>query len=441
MRDELNDIPRGAAAVRAAGAARLSALAEPEPWDEDWKRCAFQPAELTAFRPYGDGVRAEALPGRSAPGTEADPSNPEPVASGTELAESPALRLVFERGRLATLELSEAARASGVRVEGLDVLDAAAAERLARFAVDSPDRADARAWAELSHGARILVPAGVGLEAPIVVEFLEGGEGAFAAPRLFLELGRNARAGLRARFRSAGAGSDADCAVAGGVVAELAEGSRLDGAILQSFSDGTPAYLRLDAALGANAVIVWREFHLGSSRVRARSSVRLEGEGARADLEGAWVLAEGQVADLGTVQRHLAPGTASDALYKGVVAPGGRSAFRGLIEVAKAASKTDAYLANRNLLLGPGARADSLPALAIGTNDVRCTHGSTTGRVDPAQVHYLETRGIPSAEARRLVADGFAGEIADRVPESMRDLVAAALAERMARAAAGGVHA
>ncbi|HOX19225.1 MAG TPA: SufD family Fe-S cluster assembly protein, partial [Spirochaetales bacterium] len=281
------------------------------------------------------------------------------------------------------------------------MLDAAAAERLARFAVDSPDRADARAWAVLSHGARILVPAGIELGAPIVVEFLEGGEGAFAAPRLFLELGRNARAHLWARFGSDDAGSDLGCAVTGGIGAELAEGARLDCTLLQSFADSTPAYLRLDAALGANAELAWREFHLGSSRIRARSSVRLEGEGARADLEGAWVLAEGQVADLGTVQRHLAPGTASDALYKGVVAPGGRSAFRGLIEVAKDASKTDAYLANRNLLLGPGARADSLPALAIGTNDVRCTHGSTTGRVDPAQVHYLETRGIPSAEARR----------------------------------------
>jgi len=427
MRDELNDTRRGAAAIRAAGARRREALPEPEPWDEDWKRCPFQPAELAAFRPYGDGART------------ADPGGP--VATGTELDVKPSLRLVFERGRLAALELSEDARALGVRVEGFDELDADAAERLARLAGDSPDRADALAWSVLSHGARVRVPSGAAPEGPIVAEFREGGEGALAAPRLVLELGEGSRATVSVRFESDDAGAGAACAVTGGVVAELAPGARLEGALLQAFADGTLAYLRLDARLDAGAKLTWREFHLGASRVRARTSVRLEGEGATADLDGAWALAEGQGADLGTVQRHLAPSTSSDALYKGVVAPGARSAFRGLIEVAREASKTDAYLANRNLLLGPGARADSLPALAIGTNDVRCTHGSTTGRVDPAQVHYLETRGIPSAEARELVADGFAGEIADRVPEALRAPIATALAGRMARASAAGVHA
>ena len=98
--------------------------------------------------------------------------------------------------------------------------------------------------------------------------------------------------------------------------------------------------------------------------------------------------------DLRTVQRHRSPKATSRAVYKGAVAGGGRTIFQGLIEVAPGASGTDAYLTNRNLILGEGARSDSIPTLKIGNNDVKCSHGSTTGRLNAEELFYLESRGL-----------------------------------------------
>lgn len=92
--------------------------------------------------------------------------------------------------------------------------------------------------------------------------------------------------------------------------------------------------------------------------------------------------------------------TRSDLLYKGAVKDEARAVFSGLIKLERGAQKTDAYQANRNLLLSPTARVDSIPQLEIGANDVRCTHGSTTAPVDEVQLFYLQSRGLPRASPR-----------------------------------------
>src|SRR5206468_2387307 len=91
-------------------------------------------------------------------------------------------------------------------------------------------------------------------------------------------------------------------------------------------------------------------------------------------------------------------------------------------QVAEGAQRTDAYQANRNLLLSETARADSIPGLEILANDVRCTHGATIGTVDPEQMFYLMARGLRPHEAQRLIVEGFFAPVIDRVPlESVRD--------------------
>ena len=112
--------------------------------------------------------------------------------------------------------------------------------------------------------------------------------------------------------------------------------------------------------------------------------------------------------------------------YSGVGVSAGASQWWwspvGLIQVSEGAQRTDAYQANRNLLLSDTARADSIPGLEILANDVRCTHGATIGHVDEEQMYYLMARGLPRAEAQRLIVEGFFAPVLDRIPlESVRE--------------------
>jgi Fe-S cluster assembly protein SufD len=103
-----------------------------------------------------------------------------------------------------------------------------------------------------------------------------------------------------------------------------------------------------------------------------------------------------------------------------------------MIYVAPGAQKTDGYQANRNLILSEKARADSIPGLEICADDVRCTHGATVGKIDPDEVFYLLSRGIPYQEAERLIVEGFFEPVMQRIPfEGVRDRLHAAIESKM----------
>jgi Fe-S cluster assembly protein SufD len=113
--------------------------------------------------------------------------------------------------------------------------------------------------------------------------------------------------------------------------------------------------------------------------------ITLDGPGAEAFLKGIYFASGTQHMDLRTVRRHASPRASSHALYKGAVRNEATTVFQGLIDVAEGASRTDAYLANRNLILDGSGGADSMPSLAVRNNDLRCSHGSTTGRINPEE--------------------------------------------------------
>jgi Fe-S cluster assembly protein SufD len=119
--------------------------------------------------------------------------------------------------------------------------------------------------------------------------------------------------------------------------------------------------------------------------------------------------------DQRTLQLHQAPNTKSDLLYKNVLQDSARTIFSGLIIVDPDAQKTDAYQSNRNLVLSDSAEANSLPGLEIQANDVRCTHGATTSRIDPEQEFYLRSRGLRREEAQELLIFGFFEEALNRL--------------------------
>jgi Fe-S cluster assembly protein SufD len=119
--------------------------------------------------------------------------------------------------------------------------------------------------------------------------------------------------------------------------------------------------------------------------------------------------------DQRTLQVHQAPNTKSDLLYKNALFDTARTIFSGLIIVDQDAQKTDAYQSNRNLMLSDEAEANSLPGLEIQANDVRCTHGATTSRIDPEQEFYFLSRGIPRKSAHELLIFGFFEEVLNRL--------------------------
>jgi Fe-S cluster assembly protein SufD len=109
-------------------------------------------------------------------------------------------------------------------------------------------------------------------------------------------------------------------------------------------------------------------------------------------------------------------------LYKGAVKDTGYSVYQGIIRALKNCVGVDSYQTNNNLVLDPGARADSLPGLIIDADELACSHGATMGNLDPEQMYYLRSRGIPESEARRMLVLGFFEEVIERVPfETMRD--------------------
>src|SRR5205807_10591363 len=151
--------------------------------------------------------------------------------------------------------------------------------------------------------------------------------------------------------------------------------------------------------------------HLGSRYSRFESLSRLTGEGARSDLLAVSIADGIQEFDARTLQDHACPHTTSDLLYKNALNDRARNIFGGLIRVEPQAHFTDAYQKVRNLLLSDEAEANSMPGLEILADNVRCTHGATSGQIQADQLFYLRSRGIPTKTAQRLLVTGFLDEV------------------------------
>ena len=155
---------------------------------------------------------------------------------------------------------------------------------------------------------------------------------------------------------------------------------------------------------------------LGASVTRVDLNARLLGPGANSDMLGLYFGDDDQHFDFNTSQDHVAEHTSSDLLYKGALDGASRAAFRGIIRVLPGAQGADAYQTNRNLLLSPESRADSLPNLEIEADDVKCSHGATVGQLDDEAKFYLMSRGLSLIQAERLVVLGFLGEVLAKLP-------------------------
>lgn len=264
-------------------------------------------------------------------------------------------------------------------------------------------------------GAVLYVPKGVEISAPLVVQHTLSGDHKAAFPHTLVILEDNAKATLVEYFVSASAGEAH--LVSGVNDLHAAPGSQLTYVGVQNWSRNTLAFQTNSIAVERGARVLSLNVHLGGNQSRHESHSRLLGSGAHSEMLALTVATGEHEFDQRTLQTHVAPNTSSNLLYKNALLDQAKTIFSGLIVVEPDAQKTDAYQSNRNLMLSDDAEADSLPGLEIEANDVRCTHGATSSRLDANQLYYLQSRGIPAPQANELLVFGFFEEVLDKLED------------------------
>ena len=187
--------------------------------------------------------------------------------------------------------------------------------------------------------------------------------------------------------------------------------------------DSVPQFLRLDAGEELCMTLVV----LPGTDARLQLEVDLCGPGASLDLGGLYLCPGAERVDLQVLVRHAVGGCTSRQLFKGIVGGTARAGFDGLIYVAPDAQKTQAFQENHTLLLSDTARTESRPQLEIYADDVQCSHGATTGYLNPDELFYLRSRGIPEAEARQLQMQAFLAPVVRRLPDALAEEIHARL--------------
>jgi Fe-S cluster assembly protein SufD len=296
---------------------------------------------------------------------------------------------------------------------------AAAVQAAAVTVGRSTGKFSAFAQAVWQGGSYVGVGPNVTLSEPVVVNWDDG-----PYPRLVVHVAANARASILEKH------SAVDVFRAGLVDIFLEEGAHLTYVQVQDAPRDAAIFSHQRAHIGRDAKLVTLNFAMGGRLARADVEVELRGQGAESDMLGL-IFGEGdQQFDFHTLQGHLAPDTRSDLLFKSALDDRSHSTYTGVISIGHAAPRSEAYQANRNLLLSDGARADTEPKLEILIDDVaRCTHGATIGPVDDEQMFYLRTRGLDPDTAARLIVEGFFQEVFQKVGD---ERATAGLAEMIA---------
>jgi Fe-S cluster assembly protein SufD len=279
-------------------------------------------------------------------------------------------------------------------------------------------------------GLLLYVPKGLTLEAPL--HSILWGPGAGRAHLSHLLVYLDEGSSVTYVHESASPTEASDAFHAGLVEVKVSSGASLKFVELQSWGRNVWNFTHERIRLDRDAHLDWIFGAIGSKLTKNFSELDLTGEGANGRMSGFYFTDGTQHLDHDTQQNHMAPHTTSDLLFKGALRGRSRSVWQGMIYVAKGAAKTDGYQANRNLVLEEGARADSIPGLEILADDVRCTHGATVGRLEAEPLFYLRSRGIPEAEAARILVEGFFDPIMQRIPfEGVRQRFQQAISEKM----------
>ncbi|MGH8067135.1 MAG: Fe-S cluster assembly protein SufD [Candidatus Entotheonellia bacterium] len=388
--------------LRKAAIARFAELGFPTTHDEDWKYTNVAPIARTPFQLGPRSTQAlasEALAAATIPTLVCaqlvflnghyvpELSIPQPLPQGVEIG---------------SLALALSSHPSWLEAH------------LARYASFEEQAFVALNTGFMRDGAYVYVPRGSVVDVPIHLVFisLPHGEATVSHPRNLLVLEDNTQAKVIESYIGLGNDVYLTNAVTEFVLGQnaSAEHCKLQWESSSAFHVAT---LQVQQARSSN--FVSHAIALGGALARHDINVALNGEGGESTLNGLFMATDEQHIDNHTRIDHVMPHCTSREFYKGILGGKGRGVFNGKIVVHKNAQQTDAMQTNKNLLLSEGASIDTKPQLEIFNNDVKCSHGSTIGRLDEHSLFYLRTRGLGEEEARSLLTYAFASELVNRI--------------------------
>jgi Fe-S cluster assembly protein SufD len=382
-----------------AAYARFEALPMPSRTDEGWRFSNIAGVKLDGYAPAAVGTKALGK-------------------ARAELAIESSATLSFLNGRpdgAAAVKADLAAK--GVVVSTLSEAVARHPGLLREHFMAQPQKLGSAKFAALHEafvqdGAFIFVPKGVVVDRPVVVVHAALGAGSAVFPHTLVIAEDNARVTVVDYFVSDENSRQFAC---GANDLYAGHGARISYAAAQCWSLETLSLQFNSTVVRRDARVQSLNLHLGGRQARHESLSQLQAPGGFSEMLSVTVAGGAREFDQRTLQIHQAPNTKSDLLYKNALLDRSRTIFSGLIVVDPDAQKTDAYQSNRNLMLSDDAESNSLPGLEIQANDVRCTHGATSSRIDPEQEFYLKSRGIPPKAANELLIFGFFEEALNRL--------------------------
>jgi Fe-S cluster assembly protein SufD len=343
-----------------------------------------------------------------------------------------AARLIFAGDQLIERNVvSDDLKKRGVIFQPLERAMVEHADLFRKYFMSQPTVLGSAKFAELhkalvSNGTFLFVPRGVEIEQPIEIFHWLRGEGVSVFPHLLLITDELAKVTVIEHFRSCDARATGFACGVNDLIA--GPGAKVTYVCTQNWGENVVALQMNTTTVDHDASAMSLNLNLGSKYSRFESLSRLVGEGARSDLLAVAVATNEQEFDARTLQDHISPHTASDLLYKNALDDRARCTFGGLIRVEPHAHFTDAYQKVRNLLLSDDSEANSMPGLEILADNVRCTHGATSGQINEDEMFYLRSRGIPIKAAQRLLVTGFLNEVIQRleqpaIAEHLRSLI------------------
>ena len=389
-------------------------------------------ASLETARPYVESqVASSAVRGGYPEGPV-----PDGAAGLIELAED----------RVLALSLSDEARAAGVILETFGAALGRDPEGFRReldggATLPTGDKLAMLARGFWSQGARLSVPDGVMLDRPILVRWRSSAPERALITRTLITLGAGASASLVEEQLPSGPpiacaeGETVPQGLFGGTTEViLGRDAALAMASIQDLPLSQVAFQHRHATIGQGASLHWALAQIGSKLVRSRVDNRLVGDHASVEQVEIVFGTEDQLFDLSSFTRHVGRDTTGNLLSKGVLVDRAKSYMKGLITIEKSAVGTDSFLGEFGMNLSKAARSVAIPSLEIDQPDCRrAAHSSAVGPIDPSQLFYLESRGIPADEARKFIVLGFLEPVVARVPlEAARDGLRALLEDKWA---------
>ncbi|WP_431880182.1 Fe-S cluster assembly protein SufD [Micromonospora marina] len=374
----------------------------------------------------------------------APPTTKSQALRSYDVADFPALTGLEEEWRFTPLKRLRglAAQAQGatgtVRHEYGDLPEGVTVDRIGR---DDPrvgsvltpfDRVSALAYGGADGALLVRVDRDVVVERPVRLRVVGENAEALAFGHTFVEVDRFAEATVV--IEHVGSATLAD-----NVEVSVGDGAKLILVTVADWADDAVQAQHLKVRLGRDARILHVQVSLGGDLVRQYTSVEYTGRGGEAELYGVYFADSGQHLEHRQLVDHTVPDCRSNVGYRGALqGDDAHTVWVGDVLIRAEATGTDTYEINRNLLLTDGARADSVPNLEIETGEIAgAGHASATGRFDDEQLFYLMARGIPEAEARRLVVRGFFAELINKIPvEDLRERLGDAIEARLAKAGA-----